>query len=256
MNILTDLLLLSGNDLPFPEAQLTIHQPTLKEIAYIGEEKFFIGCGFLDFSKKILSEKDKVNLANYSDFDIFMSIVINSKNDENTRSSVENAFLVLSLIFPLYEIAVRADAIVLKKDNQEFFINKNNFQQFKNIVSQMFSLSLGGKAEEEYNPSGNMAQRIAEKFKKRHEQLLKIENEKSKDKKISILSRYVSILAIGCQKNLNDLMQYTIYQLYNEFQRFQLKLQWDAYIEARMAGAKDLDEVDNWMIDLNDQKKK
>ncbi len=256
MNILTDLLLLSGNDLPFPEAQLTIHQPTLKEIAYIGEEKFFIGCGFLDFSKKILSEKDKVNLANYSDFDIFMSIVINSKNDENTRSSVENAFLVLSLIFPLYEIAVRADAIVLKKDNQEFFINKNNFQQFKDIVSQMFSLSLGGKAEEEYNPSGNMAQRIAEKFKKRHEQLLKIENEKSKDKKISILSRYVSILAIGCQKDLNDLMQYTIYQLYNEFQRFQLKLQWDAYIEARMAGAKDLDEVDNWMIDLGDQKKK
>ena len=48
-----ELLLLSGNDIPFPEAKVTIHQPTLKEIAYIGEEAFFLGCGFLNFSKKI-----------------------------------------------------------------------------------------------------------------------------------------------------------------------------------------------------------
>jgi hypothetical protein len=50
-------------------------------------------------------------------------------------------------------------------------------------------------------------------------------------------------------------MRYTVYQLYDEFQRFQLKVQWDAYIQARMAGAKDLEEVDNWMIDLKDQGK-
>lgn len=36
MNKLDELLLLSGNDIPFIEAQITIHQPTLKEIAYIG----------------------------------------------------------------------------------------------------------------------------------------------------------------------------------------------------------------------------
>ena len=100
------------------------------------------------------------------------------------------------------------------------------------------------------------AQRIAEKFKKRHETLLKLKNNNDvSEKSINILSRYVSILAVGEQKDLNDLMQYTIYQLYDEFQRYQLKVQWDAYIQARMAGAKDLDEVDNWMIDLKDQKK-
>ena len=43
---------------------------------------------------------------------------------------------------------------------------------------------------------------------------------------------------------------------FNEFQRFQLKVQWDAYIQAKMAGAKDLEEVDNWMIDLQNQGKK
>ena len=46
-----ELLLLSGNDIPFPEARITIHQPKLREIAFIGEEAFFTGCELLNFSK-------------------------------------------------------------------------------------------------------------------------------------------------------------------------------------------------------------
>jgi len=42
--MLNQLLLLSRNDIPFPEARVTIHQPTLKEIGFIGEDTFFIGC--------------------------------------------------------------------------------------------------------------------------------------------------------------------------------------------------------------------
>jgi hypothetical protein len=39
-----ELLYLSGNDIPFIEAKVIIHQPTIKEIAYIGEKSFFTGC--------------------------------------------------------------------------------------------------------------------------------------------------------------------------------------------------------------------
>ena len=67
-----ELLLLAGSDIPFPEAQVTIHQPTLKEIGYIGEKAFFMGCGFLDFSKNLLNQSDKTRLANYDDFDILI----------------------------------------------------------------------------------------------------------------------------------------------------------------------------------------
>jgi hypothetical protein len=248
-----ELILLSGNDIPFPEAQVTIHQPTLKEIAYIGEDNFFIGCGFLNFSKKLLSTEDKIRLSNYSDFDIFMSILENQTED--TKKSIEAAKLVLTLIFPLYETSVRDGAIVLKQDEQEFFINRDNFNAFKEILVAMFNLNLGGGAEEQYNPVGDMAKRIAEKLQKRHEHLNKLANSNNEEKKISILSRYVSILAIGVQKDLNSLMQYTICQIYDEFQRFQLKVQWDAYVQARMAGAQNLEEVDNWMIDLKAQGK-
>ena len=249
-----ELLLLSGNDIPFPEAQVTVHQPTLKEIAYIGEDTFFIGCGFLDFSKNLLGETDKIRLSNYNDFDIFMSIMKNSSQD--TTRSIEAAFLVLTLIFPLYEVSVRDMNIVLKQNEKEFYINRTNFEEFKKIISTMFSLKLGAHENESYNPSGDMAKRIAEKFKKRHDKLNQLTKGASEGgKKISILQRYASILAVGLQKDLNCLMQYTVYQIYDEFQRFQLKVQWDAYIQARMAGAKDLEEVDNWMIDLREQGK-
>ena len=245
---MNELLLLSGNDIPFPEAQVTIHQPRIYEIAYIGEEAFYTGCGFLDFSKKILDDKDKVRLSNYTDFNILMSIMISK--DSSVKHNIENALLVLSLLFPLYEIGVRADAIVLKQNDKEYLITEKNFDAFKKILQSIFSL--GNKDNEsDYNPSDSMAKRIAEKFKKRQEQLKKLANEKSDSKKFDILSRYVSILAVGAEKDINSLMNYTVYQLYNEFQRFQLKVQWDAYLQARMAGAQDLDEVDNWMIDLD-----
>ena len=252
--MLGDLLLLSGNDIPFPGARVNIHQPTLKEIAMIGEEQFFVGCGFLNFSKDLLTDLDKSKLVNYSDFDIFMSVVTNKTKD--TKHSIEAAFLVLTLIFPLYQTSVRDGEIVLKKDQEEYVINRKNFDEFKSIITTMFNLNIGGKDNKDYNPSGDMAARIAEKFKKRHAQLAKIANEQLEDnKRISILSRYASILAIGLQLSLNEIMQWTVCQLYDEFQRFQLKVQWDAYIQARMAGAKDLEEVDNWMIDLRNQGK-
>ena len=68
---------------------------------------------------------------------------------------------------------------------------------------------------------------------------------------MAILSRYVSILAVGEQKNINDLMNYTVYQLFDEFDRFELKEQFDLYIRAQLAGARDLKEVDNWKKDIH-----
>jgi hypothetical protein len=62
---------------------------------------------------------------------------------------------------------------------------------------------------------------------------------------------YISILAIGLQKDKNVLLQYTVYQLFEEFHRFRMKESFDIYIQAKMAGAKDLEEVDNWMNDFD-----
>ena len=100
--MLNDLLLLSGNDIPFIAAQVNIHQPTIKEIAYIGEEAFFTGCQLLNFSKDILNEEDKSNLEQLSNFEVLMSII----NDKNAAIKKQKVCLVmvLTLIFPTYQV--------------------------------------------------------------------------------------------------------------------------------------------------------
>ena len=94
------LLLLSGNDLPFIGGKAIIHQPKIKEIAFLGEEVFYLGSNFLCFSKDNLEEQDKNNLVNQTNFDILMSIINNT--NEAVKTSVESAKIVLSLIFPNY----------------------------------------------------------------------------------------------------------------------------------------------------------
>ena len=246
------LAMMCGIDLPIPQCQIAVHQPRLSEIGMIGEQDFFIGCGFLDFSKSLLDTKDKTNLENYNDFDILMSMMMN-RSRKDLRKTVDAARNVLMLMFPLYAVEVRNAQIILTREGYETSINKDNFQEFKTILQEMFSLKINEK--EKYNPSGDMSTKIAEKLNKRHKKLAELSGQKIDAQNISILNRYASILSVGTQKSLPSLMQYTVYQLYDEFQRFQLKMQWDTYVEARMAGAKDLEEVDNWMIDLADQGK-
>ena len=239
-----DLLFLSGNDIPFIEAQITIHQPTIKEIAYIGEEAFFIGCELINFSKNNLSEEDKINLENKTNFDILIAI-LRERNAvmQKNRNCLE---MVLALIFPTYSFEIKSQEILLEKDNEVHSINNENFEQFKKIFNRMFDFEKN--IEENYNPGGDMAKRIAEKLNERHQRLAK---EKQEKKKIDILSRYISILSVGEQKDINSLLQYTVYQLYDEFERYRLKNDYDIYLKASLAGAKDLKEVEDWMKDIH-----
>jgi hypothetical protein len=73
--MIDELLFLSGNDLPFPQGQITIHQPRLKEIAFITEQRFWPACELLKFNKNSLPDKDKNGLSNRSNFNIIMTMV-------------------------------------------------------------------------------------------------------------------------------------------------------------------------------------
>lgn len=248
MNIKTnELLLLSGNDIPFVEASVTIHQPMLREIAYIGEETFFTGCELLKFSKDILSNEDKINLAQYDDFHIFMTMMM----DKNplTKHNVECAQSVLSLMFPLYQISYTEVGIVFAKDEQFCgILNDTNFNAFKEILKAMFHLDKTSSSTD-YNPEGDLAEKIAEKFRKRNQKLAEA---KAKPKKVAIFSRYVSILAVGTQKDMNSFMGYTVYQLYDEFERYELKMAYDIFFKARLAGAQDMKQPEDWMKDIHE----
>lgn len=247
---INELLLLSRNDIPFPQGQLTVHQPTLKEIAYIGETNFFMGCELLNFSKENLLDQDKTNLTNQTDFNVLM-VILNDRKNAAFASYVISANMVLTLMFPQYRIQIEKQQItfVNPETHEQGAITNDNFNEFKDLVTKIFGLK-SKKSEESYNPKGDLAKKIADKINKSKK---KIAEEKGKqNKKIAIYSRYVSILSVAENKDINTLMQYSVYQLLDEFTRFEMKQQYDTYFQAKLAGAKDLKDVDNWMKDIHE----
>lgn len=243
------LLLLSKNDIPFQEAQAVIHNPTLKEIAFLGEDIFFIGCEYLNFSKQNLKEQDKVRLKDFTDFEILMTIMKN--NDIVIQQGKEAMEMVLELLFPGYSVSFLPMSIMLSKGEERFLLDKQNFDVFRNIVSQMFCLKKTKSGAHKYNPGGVQAMELVKKFEERDRKLAKLKRQGKQDQGITIFSQYISILSVGLKKDMNELLQYTVYQLFEQLQRFKMKQNFDMYFQAKMAGARDLQDVENWMSDIH-----
>ena len=245
-----NLLFLSGSDIPFIEGQVTIHQPSLIEIGYIGgDDTLYTGCELLKFSKDILKIEDKNNLSNQTDFNILMSIM--REKNSMLKYNVNCALAVLNLIFPDYEIHFAPNAIeFFQQETKCGEINTQNFLQFKQLLIKMFCLEKLS-ATETQEVSGELAKKIAEKLARRQQKLAELQS--AKRESLAIFSRYISILAVGEHKDLNTLSKYTVYQLFDEFQRFELKMGYDIYFKARLAGAQDMKEPDDWMKDIHSQ---
>lgn len=237
---LDPLLLFSGNDIPFVSCGVTIHHPTIKEIAYLGEDTFFTGYQMLLISKNILSQEDKVNLETLTNFDILIAI-LKERNAvmQKNRNCIQ---MVLMLLFPEYEIILKKDVIILKKENEEeHFLNSNNFEEFQNILRQMFSFGDTSGVPQDFNPDGPMAARIAEKLKKRHQTLA----EKNSNDNFDIIGRYISVLSVGLSIDIKTFMDYTIYQLFDQIKRYELKIGYDLYIQGQLAGVQDAKEPED-----------
>ena len=250
MGVIGELALQTGIDIPFREGGFTIHNPTLKEISYIGEDCFLIGIRTLNFSKELLEDKDKNGTKDSSNFDILLTIL---KDDSNAQSKKIKAcvMLVLFLIFPDCEISFNEE-IILIKDEKIGRINNSNFEEFKKNISELFCLNQFLESSEDYNPGNQKAKEIAEKLKKGRAKVNAIKDKEKEggdedSNKVAIYAKYLSILSVGLNKDKNELRNYTVYQLLDEFKRFTSKQSFDIALEARMAGAKDLDEIDNWM---------
>ena len=53
------------------------------------------------------------------------------------------------------------------------------------------------------------------------------------------------------QIDLNIILNYSVYQLFDAYQRYELKMYSDSSFDAKLAGAKDIKDADNWMKDIH-----
>lgn len=251
------LLLDTKSYIPFPSAQLTIYQPSIEELSFLGEPQFFVAVNSLTRDYKSLKIEDNFDLDSLTNFDILMSIM--REKTDNSHYIFSCVSQLLELIFPRYRISFTPRSFIFqtipKNENeppQTSMIDSNNFEDFSNIIYDMFGLAaLTGETETDYNPQGDRARALVEKFKKKREFLADMRKQRGEDIELnSVFGRYINILAIGEGKDKNELKQYSVYQLIEEFKRFQLKETFDYTFQARMAGAQNVKDAKDWMQDI------
>ena len=181
-----------------------------------------------------------------------MILINNQELNIKLKKSKSCMKSVLALLFPDYTINFLPTSIMFTKDKGQFLIDKDTFEIFKEIINDIFMLSevFGGSPQKKYNPGGPQARALVQKFKKRQQKLNKMKTGNQKHK-VEILSRYISILAVGEKKDMNSLLNYTIPQLFDEVQRFRRREDFETYKQLKLAGAKDVEQVKNWMGDLH-----
>ena len=248
--LIDGLLLISGNDIPFPEARLTIHQPTLNEISFINETSFWMGCQLLKFNKDIFKANDKKKLQQFSDLTLLLTMV--QQDDLDAKKAKINMLKILAIIFPSYSIQFQGITIKLtdSQTGENFYIDEQIFSQFQNIIKQMFCLN--GLANEQYDPSGDLAKKIADQIKRGKQKRAQLGP--SDDKEISLFNRYISILATAKNKSIKEIMNYTVYQLLDEYNRFMLWYSSDQWFKLKIAGATGMDEQPDWFKNIHSNK--
>ena len=252
--IVHKLLLDTKANIPFPSAQLTIYQPSVKEIAMFGESNFLVAVSSLTKNYKNEISQDKTDLESLTNFDILMSII--KEKTENSRLIFEYLIQLLELILPNYKVGFTPASIVCQDLNtdkpQIHIIDGKNFDEFSQIVYEMFGLAaFSGDVSQEYNPGGDRARALVEKFKKKRELLAELKRQRGEDTEgSSIFGRYINILAVGEHKSKNELSNYSVYQLIEEFKRFELKEAFDYTVRAKMAGATKIKDAKDWMQDI------
>lgn len=233
------LALMCGIDIPIPEIQLTIHQPTIKEIAYIGESDFFLGVQCLTINKNGLVEDESL-LTNTSNFQIFM-MIMNQAETIDKKLAVQQ---LLTLLFPNKKCIFTPRSIVIG----ESMIDEEYFETFQNILKEIFCFKTNQHDQSMFNPANSKAKKIAEKLMRGRQRVAEINGSAN----ASIFSQYLSALTIGTQSmSLQNLMDLTMFQLYDLVERYQLYINWDIDIRSRLAGGKPEGKPENWMKNIH-----
>ena len=237
------LALMCGTDLPIPELQATLHQPTIKEISLIGEREFFTGIQYLSLSKNMFV-KDNSLLESTTNFQIFMTIMTEQETKEKKNAVLD----VFTLLFPGYKATFTPRSILFNQSEGHFMIDETNFEILQNYIKEIFCFKSGRMDQNSFNPADKKAQEIAEKLMRGRQRVA--EQKGSVD--VSVFSQYLSILTIGLNSmSLNEAMKLTMYQMYDLMERYSLYMNWDIDIRSRLAGAKPDQQPDDWMKNIH-----
>ena len=239
------LSLISGIDIPIPECQLILHQPKIREIAFLREINFFTGVQTLALHKSMfIQQEDKTVPDDINNFQIFMTVMRDKESMEKKHSVLQ----VLTLFFPKYDkVLFTPQSLLFQSKEENVVIDENNFDFLQTAIREVTCSKSGPMDQQAFNPANDKAREIAEKLM-RGRQRVAAQNGSANT---SIFSLYLSILSVGLPMPVTELVNCTMFQLYDLMERYSLYMNWDLDVRTRLAGGKPDSQPDNWMKNIH-----
>ena len=238
------LALMTGIDIPIPECKLIVHQPTLTDIAFIGETDFFVGMQCLCISKNMVVQDESL-LESTNNFQIFMTVM--SQNE--TKDKKEATMQVFSLLFPNYKVMVTPRSLIFSSKGETTTVDENNFEILQNVLKEIFCFNTGPMDQQAFNPGDAKSREIAQKLMRGRQRVAA--QQQSHGDSGSAFSKYISILTIGAHIDFLCAMKLTMFQLYDLIERYYLYTNWDIDVKTRLAGGKPDSKPDDWMKSIH-----
>lgn len=250
------LTLMSGADIILDKPAVRIHQPTIKEIALIGEGKFFQSMNifyidstpFNSFVRELedVSDEDKNDLilnATAYDYLLFLMQITSMSESDNFTTATALANTFFQCILKDYKFVFNSEESIMfllsENLSDSIVVDRDLFIRFRDISIQIFLLNKFF-ADVKTEPLSPAAQKIADKMAATEKKIKEMKSGGVEDD--SQIARILSVL--GVTKELSYLNNLTIYQLFNQFERFNLFTNYDQSLKASFAGASNIELVD------------
>lgn len=242
--LVDELQLITGIDVPLEGIGVTVRQPKVREIAMLGEQNYFIALQLFGMTKASL-KIESPDVTNW----MILQESMKQKIDgiRNTRQLVTN---FLQLFFN-EKVMLGPRSIILDKGGEMVNIEPENFDVVQLVIEQIGGSSLLSPPEETFNPKNKRAAEIVEKMKKARKRLAAVkaqENGTARQENKGFLAKYIRSVAVSTPNSIEQVCNMTLLQLNSVMQTY---LAWEAYdldVKSRLAGAKNDKELVHWMM--------
>lgn len=250
------LKMIAGSPLPIPSLGLEIHQPTIREVALLGEKELFQVYSLLTMTKEkyleVITKKTNndpeivMSVKNSLMFmDDFQVILETAMQDSGLYANFVGFFYI---IFPKARKITATERFLMiswqkETGREETIISGKEFSEMVPVFTKMFETE--GSQKEDFNPVNEQAAEIAAKIQARRKRLAREKGTDGEEK--SALSTAISVLATADGLSLDTILNYTIPQVYYQLERTKKYNEYQSQITlGAFGGLKDI-EIADWM---------
>ena len=164
-------------------------------------------------------------------------------NDKECADKKRDVMQILTLLFPGAQILFTPRSLVIGSAT----IDANNFEFLQETLRLIFCSKTGPMDQQAFNPADDKAREIAQKLMRGRQRVAAQKGESNS----CVFTQYISILTVALRIPPQELLNCTMYQLYDLMERYSLYNAWDLDVRVRLAGGKPDSQPDNWMKNIH-----